>query len=200
METSFKILKESGYEVLKVTNSSHRFPVHFHKKICIGKIDSGEKYLCINNQTIKLTRGDVFIIPPFTFHSCYTKDSPVSYTIFSFDDFNEQTIHFEIKNEIVKYLVDFVDENCANQITLDEASKKLGYDKFYLSHLFKKIMGIPLHQYIIQIRIKKAKEQGKNNELPEIALQNGFYDESHFIKSFKKYEGITPKKYYDSLP
>ena len=87
--------------------------------------------------------------------------------------------------------------NCS--IKIDELADKLGYSKYYILHLFKEKIGISLHQYIIQLRIKEAKRKNKNGKLLDIALESGFFDQSHFIKHFKKYEGVTPKKYYKSI-
>jgi hypothetical protein len=45
MRAVYQIIKNPQYEILKAVNSSHNFPAHIHQKLCVGRIDSGEKYL-----------------------------------------------------------------------------------------------------------------------------------------------------------
>jgi len=103
-----------------------------------------------------------------------------------------------IKNNIVNYLINFCEENCNTNLKTNDLANKLGYNKFYILHLFKEKVGISLHQYLIQLRIKQAKQENGCSNLLDISLGNGFFDQSHFIRHFKRYEGITPKEYYKS--
>ncbi|WP_336881423.1 AraC family transcriptional regulator [Priestia koreensis] len=71
-----------------------------------------------------------------------------------------------------------------------------------LSHLssshfitsFKKEMGITPHQYLLKIRIDRAKELLIDPVLTigNISLRLGFSDQSHFHRHFKKWTGVTP--------
>jgi YesN/AraC family two-component response regulator len=225
METTYRIIKTPEYELLKVTDSSHNFPTHIHKKMCIGVIDFGERYLKINNQVKKLIKNDLFIIPPLVAHSCWTRERKVSYTVLCLDNninidgeviskvFGKSNIKIQniikyinkynhktsFADDITRHIIDFIDKNYSCKIEMDGIAKRLGFSPYHISHLFKETVGLSLRQYITQFRIKKAKECVKNQKLLEIAIDNGFYDQSHFIKYFKKYEGITPKNYYNSI-
>jgi AraC-like DNA-binding protein/mannose-6-phosphate isomerase-like protein (cupin superfamily) len=219
----YQTIIKPKYEVLNVKNSSHNFPVHFHRRICIGKVVGGEKYITINNQESKISKNGLYIIPPYTAHSCTTNGN-TDYLVFSFDanEINNPEIISEgakylgtdlwkvmelvhgiynntfIKNNIITYLLEYCEENYNSSLKIDGLAKKLGYNKCYVLHLFKEITGISFHQYIIQVRIKQAKRETKNTNLLDIALENGFFDQSHFTRHFKRYEGITPKEYYKS--
>ncbi|MDR0579050.1 MAG: AraC family transcriptional regulator [Campylobacteraceae bacterium] len=214
---------KANCELLKIENSSCSFPIHFHKRFCIGKVIFGEKYITINNREKKISKNEIFIIPPYIAHSCRANGS-IDYLVFCFDynkssdtetlsegaNFlninldeitklvNNTCNNIFIKNNIVDYLIRYLEDNYNSDIKLNWLANKLGYSKYYILHLFKEKVGISLHQYIIQLRIKKAKRKNKSNNLLGIALESGFFDRSHFIKNFKKYEGITPKEYYKS--
>ena len=71
----------------------------------------------------------------------------------------------------------------------------------YLSKLFKKKYGFSILECIAQTRIKYAKEALKstNASVAEISEQVGFLSSQVFVKTFKKYEGITPGIYRDLL-
>ena len=62
---------------------------------------------------------------------------------------------------------------------------------------FKKIVGITPIQYVIEMRIQKAKQLLLETELPmlEVGISCGFEDQSYFTKVFRQKTGITPFQY-----
>jgi AraC-like DNA-binding protein len=220
----YQAIIKPEYELLRIENFSFDFPIHFHKRLCIGKVISGEKFIRINNQERTISKNEIFLIPPYIAHSCKSNGNN-NYLIFclKYNGINDLEIlsvgagylkmdlekmikvinrncnNISIKNKIINYLIQYLEENYNSNIKIDDLANKLGYNKYYILHLFKEEIGISLHQYIIQLRIKRAKQKNGNNNLLNIALENGFFDQSHFIKHFKKYEGITPKEYYKSI-
>lgn len=95
-------------------------------------------------------------------------------------------------SEIKKY----IDDNYLNNIMLNDLAKEVGMSKYYLIRQFEKQHGLSPHKYLTNLRINHAKELLKNNnDFANIALESGFYDQSHFTKYFKEYTGVTPMKY-----
>lgn len=83
------------------------------------------------------------------------------------------------------------------KITHAEIAETAGISPNYLSVLFKKEVGIPVNEYIQQIKIEEAKHliQFTNTPLSEIGSLLNFSDQSYFTKVFKKHTGRTPKQY-----
>jgi AraC-like DNA-binding protein len=67
----------------------------------------------------------------------------------------------------------------------------------YLSTLFKREMGLPISEYILSKKIESAENILKFTDIPyaEIASILAFSSRSHFIRTFKKYMGLTPREY-----
>lgn len=85
------------------------------------------------------------------------------------------------------------------RISLDEMAKALYLSKFQFIRSFKHSVGLTPHQFQIQNRIRKAQHLLiDNRNITEVALATGFCDQSHFIKHFKKYIGLTPTVYKES--
>ncbi|MDR2342107.1 MAG: AraC family ligand binding domain-containing protein [Campylobacteraceae bacterium] len=80
----YQTIIKPNYELLKVENSSHNFPVHFHKRLCIGKVICEKKYITINNYEKKISKNEIFIIPPYVAHSCKTEGN-IDYLVFCLD-------------------------------------------------------------------------------------------------------------------
>ena len=73
-----------------------------------------------------------------------------------------------------------------------------GIVTFHFARLFKKSLGLSPHKYVLQNRIERAKKLitvSGDLSLSDIALQAGFYDQTHFGKAFKKYMGVSPKAF-----
>jgi YesN/AraC family two-component response regulator len=90
-------------------------------------------------------------------------------------------------------ILQYIDSHITENLSLDNLSKILSIDKYYLSHLFKQNTGITLYQYILMKRILLAKHlllEGVS--VTETCQQSGFNDYSNFIRTFKKVTGVSP--------
>ncbi|MCH4886736.1 response regulator [Acidaminobacter sp. JC074] len=105
---------------------------------------------------------------------------------------------FEEENEIAAFLND-------HQFEMDFSLKKLsdlmGYSSNHLSTLFKKKYGVTFQDYLLQVRIDKAKRLILTTSLKnyEIAEMVGFSDVNYFGTRFKKIVGMSPKQYKDQV-
>jgi two-component system response regulator YesN len=73
----------------------------------------------------------------------------------------------------------------------------LNLHKVYLSRLFKEETGMTLTGYILKVRMDKAMEliESTNMKFYEIGEKVGYDNTQRFFVAFKKYTGVTPKKY-----
>lgn len=81
--------------------------------------------------------------------------------------------------------------------SLKNLSSILGLHPVHLSREFGRYFGISLGSYIRLLKVNQAFHLIVSNKLSmtEICYQCGFYDQSHFIRNFKKIYGITPTSF-----
>ena len=105
-------------------------------------------------------------------------------------------INDDIKSKVLK-LQNILENNYQSDITIDEICKGLYISTFYLTRSFTKYIGISPKQYLMHIRLNNAGKLLKSSKLSiaEIAEKSGFQSTSNFIAYFKKYFGVTPKKF-----
>lgn len=117
--------------------------------------------------------------------------------------YNGDLRHMLPKNRDHKYsklLKDYLHAHYKEPITLDELETVAGISKFHLSRLFKRENHLPLHAYQTLLRINQAKaELAVCRPIADIAAELGFYDQSHFTRTFARTVGATPGKYAASL-
>ena len=105
----------------------------------------------------------------------------------------------ESKADIVEHLKQYVDENYKNRIVLEElAASTYFVDPSYLSRLFKRKSGMGFAQYVLTVRMEKAKrmlESDPSLSVADVATEVGFNDYSYFIQMYKKVYGETPGKF-----
>ena len=91
----------------------------------------------------------------------------------------------------------YIHEHYSRPVTLDEVSRQARISKTYFCSLFRQYTGIPVHRYINELRVYKAKHMMENSELSltEIADAAGLGDIHAFSKTFRKYERISPSEY-----
>jgi len=90
----------------------------------------------------------------------------------------------------------FILRHFTERISVDNLAARVGMDKFKFIRSFKKQMGLTPMSYLLLHRINKSKLLiSENMPITGVALETGFYDQSHFIHCFKKYIGIAPLAY-----
>jgi AraC-like DNA-binding protein len=88
---------------------------------------------------------------------------------------------------------DFLESRFDRPITLSALSRVSGLSQFYLQRRFLKSMGCSPKEYLLQHRIKVARQLLiKGLPLSQVALETGFYDQGHFTNRFKTVMGVTP--------
>ncbi len=85
--------------------------------------------------------------------------------------------------------------------TIKELSRLVGLNESHLKSGFKEIYGKPIHQYFKSYKNEIAKRQLDEKEISinVLAGELGYTNVSHFIESFKKQFGLTPKQYQMKL-
>jgi len=80
-------------------------------------------------------------------------------------------------------------------IDLDTVAREAHMSKYYFLRRFKQAFGRTPHQYLQNLRIDCVRTKlARKVSLVEAALSCGFYDQSHMIKTYKKFYGHTPKE------
>lgn len=101
------------------------------------------------------------------------------------------------ENKIVRQVIDFIEDNYANELDNSIIAVRLGYHPYYLSTLLKIHTGKTLHKYISDARLKYGVNLLLHTAMPisEIALKCGFQNANHFSAKFKKQYGEPPSKW-----
>jgi YesN/AraC family two-component response regulator len=99
----------------------------------------------------------------------------------------------------IKKLLRYLDHHYADPtLSLDSLAEVFNLNASYLSRYFKEQTGMNYVEYLAILRIKKAKDLLVSNprqKIYEIGTQVGFSGKETFIRTFKRFEGITPGVY-----
>ncbi len=91
----------------------------------------------------------------------------------------------------------FIKNNFDKEFSLDEIAAKANYSPYHFIRVFKAETGKTPFQYLLEIKIAKAKELLNKSSKPitEICYDCGFNNRSHFSVIFKRKTGNTPSSY-----
>lgn len=97
----------------------------------------------------------------------------------------------------MKLVLDHIQKNYGHEIELSELAALSNMSPNYFCRYFRKLTGQTPIEYLITYRLESACYALRNTDLSvtDISFACGFNDVSHFIKSFRKAYGITPKAY-----
>ncbi|MCR4719204.1 MAG: helix-turn-helix domain-containing protein [Firmicutes bacterium] len=96
--------------------------------------------------------------------------------------------------DVIRYIHEHYDDP---ELSLNNVAEVLGFSAAHISREFKKINEINFIDYVIDIRIKKAKDllQNSNEKISDISTLVGYVNANSFMRIFKRYTGITPSAF-----
>lgn len=91
-------------------------------------------------------------------------------------------------------VVDHVEAHLGRDLSLARLARVAGVSASHFKTLFKRSLGVPVHEYVIQRRVERAKTLLASSELPasQIALETGFSHQSHMARHMRRILGVTP--------
>ena len=96
----------------------------------------------------------------------------------------------------VELVREYLEDNFAENVSLGDLERITGLSRFYLEHAFRGAMGVPIHEYQIQVRLGRAREQICRG-VPLNQIDAGFCDQAHLTRHFKRVVGVTPGQFRD---
>ena len=92
---------------------------------------------------------------------------------------------------------DYLEDNFNRNVGLEEPANLTGLSRSWFARGFRGSTGIAPYSFILQTRVRRAKELllDQNTPIATIATLVGFADQSHFTKIFRRYAGVTPRKW-----
>ena len=150
------------------------------------------QYLISKKKIPKLPNKAIHFIPPSLQMPCTEND------IINFIANGNKTITVESSSAptaIAQKIKKKLDENCSNNLKLEELSRELGISQTLLGRYLKKSFGISPSDYRKHIKIMNSTIQlFQSKTISAVSQDNGFNDLSRFNKQFKQLTRFTPSQ------
>lgn len=97
------------------------------------------------------------------------------------------------RTQMMDSAVEFINQHYAENFTIDNLVRFMGYGRTRLFTLFKRHTGLTPNEYLVRLRIRKAQElAGKGHaDAADVAKAVGFHDTSYFKKVYLRYTGTA---------
>ena len=104
--------------------------------------------------------------------------------------------YFE-KLEKVNKAIRYIEDHFTDEVSTGELAEMVHLSEGHFCHLFKEVTGRSAKEYMLQLRINKAKKliESSSNTITDICYSCGFSDPNYFARVFKKKLGCSPSAY-----
>ncbi len=174
------------------------FNLEIKKNIFEGELKS------VNDTYIKFEHNSLEVIRMFlAYKRSFSKEllnliiEENTYLLFSRGKISDRTE----RTQWVKKIKKQVQLNPELKYTIDQVANALHLHPIYFVRKFKELTGYTFGEFLIRNRLGKAIDliHHSNKKLTTVALESGFYDQSHFIRHFKEAFSITPSDYIEII-
>ncbi|MBO5702136.1 MAG: helix-turn-helix transcriptional regulator [Clostridia bacterium] len=105
-----------------------------------------------------------------------------------------------IENELVLEILQFLNTHYCEDISLSDVANKFYHSKYHVCHLFREQVGVTVHDYLVLRRIRLVNDLiCRGIPAAEACYTAGFGNYSNFFRLYKKYTGMTPAQFKNTL-
>ena len=96
---------------------------------------------------------------------------------------------------------EYIERNFMHKVSLNDIASYVNISPYYFSRIFKRETGYAPYEYILMMRLNKAKSLLKTTtkSIKEIAFEIGYNSESNFVTAFRLNTNFTPKKFRETM-
>jgi AraC family transcriptional regulator len=96
----------------------------------------------------------------------------------------------------LREVLDYIEAHLDHDLTLGELATVAGYSLSHFKPLFKHAVGMPVHRYVIERRVARARELvlAGTHSMAEIAVETGFTHQSHMARCMRRVLGMSPSQ------
>ncbi|MFW6270189.1 MAG: helix-turn-helix domain-containing protein [Bacillota bacterium] len=107
------------------------------------------------------------------------------------------TIMSKSDKKTINFAIDYLQKNYDQDFSLSEIAEEISYSPYHFIRIFKKETGKTPFEYLLDLKIEKAKKMLKNSNkyITDICFECGFNNRSHFSVVFKRKTGHSPTEY-----
>jgi len=128
--------------------------------------------------------------------SSYNKEIELICTLVEIFDACDMDIKLE-NDKKMEAIKEYIGGRFLEVIQLCDMEREFNINKFVLIRSFKRKFNATPNAYQLQLKINYGKHLLRScDNIADIALKAGFYDQAHFSREFKKAYGVTPLQYY----
>jgi transcriptional regulator GlxA family with amidase domain len=84
-------------------------------------------------------------------------------------------------------------------ISIRSLAAGLGLSQDRLEKRFRQVVGASPKRYCSILRLRYVLAGSQTRSLVELALEAGYYDQSHFVREFRAVTGEPPRKFFGSI-
>jgi AraC family transcriptional regulator len=116
-------------------------------------------------------------------------------------DLTPREYSYCINKVSINRAIEYIMENSNNDFSMEDVAKAANFSPFHFIRTFKKHTGKTPYQFLIDVKVEKAKEllQRRDYNITEISMICGFSNASHFNTTFKRKTGMSPTCYRSSV-
>jgi AraC-like DNA-binding protein len=99
----------------------------------------------------------------------------------------------------VKQAKNYIEDNFSRHVSLHDLAKVSHLSPFHFLRAFRKEAGLPPHEYLINVRIARAKALlTQDHPIAQMAYETNFTNQNHLHRQFRRLVGVTPGQYVRS--